>query len=373
MKITRLLTLLVVAILFSRGLLLQARSLPSRSVLSADADWRFFFGDQAGAESATFDDGTWHVVTIPHDWSIERPPAKENPSGSSGGYFSTGIGWYRKTFTAPSAWAGKRVTLEFDGVSANATVFLNGSKIGFHPYAYTSFRFDITSQLKLSTKNVLAVRVDNLLQPSSRWYSGSGIYRHVRVVVTDPVHIAPWGVFVSTPEVSSTSAKVQIAMQVKNDTADDASFSVKTVLVAPSGARSRESVVAIAVQSNQLAEAKQEIVLSQPLLSSPRTPHLYRAITQILRNGRVLDQVETSFGVRSLAWSVDKGLLLNGEPIKLAGGSVHHDNGPLGLQHLIERKNAKCNFSRLQGSTPFELHITRLLLHFLTHVTDWGF
>ena len=349
MKITRPLTFLIVATLFSHGLRLHARSVPSRSFLSADADWKFYLGDQAGAESPTFDDGAWHVVTIPHDWSIEQPPAKENPSGSSGGYFPTGVGWYRKTFTAPSDWAGKRVSLEFDGVSANATAYMNGNKVGFHPYAYTSFRFDITSQLKLSTKNVLAVRVDNSMQPSSRWYSGSGIYRHVRVVVTEPVHIAPWGVFVSAPEASSTSAKVLITTQVKNDTADGGNFTVKTVLVTPSGTKSGESVVAIAVQSKQLAEAKQEIALSQPLLWSPRTPHLYRAITQILQNGRVLDEVETPFGVRSLAWSVDKGLLLNGQPIKLAGGSVHHDNGPLGAAAFDRAEERKVQLLKAAG------------------------
>jgi len=349
MRIARPLAFLIVVTLLFHGLHLHARSAPHRSVLSADADWRFFLGDPAGAESPAFDDGAWRVVTVPHDWSIEGAPARENPSGSGGGYFPTGIGWYRKAFTAPSDWAGKRVSLEFDGVSENATVYLNGNKLGFHPYAYTSFRFDITSQLKLSAKNVLAVRVDNSMQPGSRWYSGSGIYRHVRVVVTGPVHIAPWGVFVSTPEVSSSSAKVLIRTQVKNDTADAGDFTVRTILVGPTGAKSGGSIVAISVPSMQLAEAKQEIALSQPLLWSPRTPRLYRAITQVLRNGRVLDEMETPFGVRSLAWSVDKGLLLNGEPIKLAGGSVHHDNGPLGAAAFDRAEERKVQLLKAAG------------------------
>jgi beta-galactosidase len=349
MKIARPLAFLIMVTLLFQGLHLHARPAPHRSVLSADADWRFLLGDPAGAESPTFDDGAWRVVTIPHDWSIEGAPARENPSGSGGGYFPTGIGWYRKAFTAPSDWAGKRVSLEFDGVSANATVFLNGNKLGFHPYAYTSFRFDITSQLNLSAKNVLAVRVDNSMQPSSRWYSGSGIYRHVRVVVTEPVHIAPWGVFVSTPEVSPRSAKIVITTQVKNDTAQAGEFTVRTTLVSPTGTKRGESVVAIAVQSMQLAEAKQEIALSQPLQWSPRSPHLYRAITQVLRNGLVLDEIETPFGVRSLGWSVDKGLLLNGEPIKLAGGSVHHDNGPLGAAAFDRAEERKVQLLKAAG------------------------
>lgn len=349
MKTARTLAFLIMLTLLFHGLRLHARSAPSRSVLSADADWKFLLGDPAGAETPAFDDSAWRVVTIPHDWSIEGAPAKENPSGSSGGYFPTGVGWYRKTFAAPSDWTGKRVSLEFDGVSANATVFLNGNKLGIHPYAYTSFRFDITSQLKLSAKNVLAVRVDNSLQPSSRWYSGSGIYRHVRVVVTEPVHVAPWGVFVSTPEVSSRSARIVITTQVRNDTDDAGNFAIRTMLGSPTGAKSGESVVAIAVQSKHLAEAKQEIALSQPLLWSPRTPHLYRAITQVLRNGRVLDQIETPFGVRSLAWSVDKGLLLNGESIKLAGGSVHHDNGLLGAAAFDRAEERKVQLLKAAG------------------------
>ena len=145
MKIARSLGFLLVATLSFQATQLCAKPVSPRSVLSADAEWKFLLGDPAGAESPTLDDSLWRVVTIPHDWSIEAAPAKENPSGSGGGYFPTGIGWYRKTFTAPSGWAGKRVSLEFDGVSANATVYLNGNKLGFHPYAYTSFRFDVTS------------------------------------------------------------------------------------------------------------------------------------------------------------------------------------------------------------------------------------
>jgi beta-galactosidase len=320
-----------------------------RTVISADADWKFALGDPSGADSPAFNDASWRSLSLPHDWSIEGAPAKDNPSGAGGGYFPTGIGWYRKTFDAPASWNGKRISLEFDGVSSNATVYLNGDKIGFHPYAYTSFWFDITSRLKLSSKNVLAVRVDNSQQPNSRWYSGAGIYRHVRVIVTDPVHIAPWGVFVSTPEVSSSSAKIVIATQVANYTSARGNFLVKTFLIGPSGAKSPESIAPVSVPSNELGVAKQEIVVNQPSLWSPGTPHLFSAVTQILRNGRVLDQVETSFGIRSLAWSVDKGLQLNGQPIKLAGGSVHHDNGPLGAAAFDRAEERKAELLKGAG------------------------
>lgn len=193
MTITRVLAFIAAATLMASLRSLAAPVTAPRSVLSADAAWKVIVGDPAGAESSAFDDHTWRTVTVPHDWSIEEAANEKNPTGSGGGYFPSGIGWYRKAFTAPGRWKGKRVSLEFDGVSSEATIYLNGQKVGVHPYAYTSFQLDITSYLNLSSRNVLAVRVDNSEQPDSRWYNGSGIYRHVRVVITEPVHIAPWG------------------------------------------------------------------------------------------------------------------------------------------------------------------------------------
>jgi beta-galactosidase len=320
-----------------------------RTELLADADWKFLLGDPAGAESPTFNDHPWRTVTVPHDWSIEGAPAEKNPSGSGGGYYPAGVGWYRKAFTAPASWKGKHVSLEFDGVSMDSTVYLNGHKLGNHPYAYTSFRFDITSHLNLSATNVVAVRVDNSMQPNSRWYSGSGIYRHVRAVVTEPIHIAPWGVFVSTPEASAASARVLVKSRVQNDTTEAGEVTVKTVLVGPSDTKSRELEGTVKLQAGQQAETTQEITLDQPALWSPESPLMYRAITRVLKNGKVLDEIETPFGVRSLAWSVEKGLLLNGAPIKLAGGSVHHDNGPLGAAAFDRAEVRKVELLKAAG------------------------
>ncbi|MGA2537102.1 MAG: sugar-binding domain-containing protein, partial [Terracidiphilus sp.] len=320
-----------------------------RTVLSADGDWRFALGDPAGAESPAFDAQSWRTLTVPHDWSIESAPAEKNSTGGGGGYFPAGIGWYRKTFTALASWKGKRVSLEFDGVSSNATVYLNGHKLGTHPYAYTSFRFDITSLLNLSAANVLAVRVDNSEQPNSRWYSGSGIYRHVRVVVTEPVHVAPWGVFVSTPEASGQSATVVVKTEIQNDSNENSDVTLRTVLVGPSGITTHALESKITISARQVAETSQQIDLDEPMFWSPATPHLYRARTQILKAGKLLDEVDTSFGVRSLAWSVEKGLLLNGTPIKLAGGSVHHDNGPLGAAAFDRAEERKVELLKASG------------------------
>jgi beta-galactosidase len=320
-----------------------------RKVFSADADWKFVLGDPADAGSPTINDDSWRTLTVPHDWSIEGPPNEKNSTGAGGGYFPAGIGWYRKTFTAPPSWKGKCVSLEFDGVAGDTTVYLNGQKLGVHPYAYTSFRFDITSQLTPAAKNVLAVRVDNSLQPNSRWYSGSGIYRHVRVVVTEPIHVAPWGVFVSTPNADASSAKVLIKTQVQNDTSEASAVTVQTVLLGPDGTKSSEPDEKVELQPGQTAEVDQETTVGQPALWSPKSPRMYRAVTRIVKNGELLDEVDTPFGVRSLAWSVEQGLLLNGAPIKLAGGSVHHDNGPLGAAAFDRAEERKVELLKTAG------------------------
>ncbi len=174
-------------------------------------------------------------MQLPHDWSIEGRPEKTNPSGAGGGFFPNGTGWYRKTFSAPADWKGKRVTVEFDGVYRDATVYLNGHKLGTQPYGYTSFQLDLTPQLSFANPNVLAVRVDNSAQPNSRWYSGSGIYRHVRVIVTNPSHVAHWGVFVTTPEVTDTTGKVQVHTTLANESDADAGLTVQTTLINRAG------------------------------------------------------------------------------------------------------------------------------------------
>lgn len=320
-----------------------------RQQLNADANWKFLLGDPANAEAPSFQDADWRTVDLPHDWSIEQAPNEKNLTGSGGGYFPAGIGWYRKTFTAPASWKGKEVSVEFDGVASNATIYLNGKKLGIHPYEYTSFRFDLTHDLDFSGKNVLAVRVDDSEQPSSRWYSGSGIYRHVRVVVTEPLHVAPWGVFVSTPDVTESSATVLVRTLLQNDSADAGNVTVRTTLLSSAGKPVAKAESQVQVNAGSHEEASQKIALATPSLWSPATPTLYRAVTEVIREGKVVDRVETSFGVRSLSWSVDTGLLLNGKSIKLVGGSVHHDDGPLGAAAFDRAEERKVALLKAAG------------------------
>jgi beta-galactosidase len=320
-----------------------------RQEIAADGAWKFFLGDPGGAEVPSFADAAWRTVDLPHDWSIESKPEKDNPSGAGGGFFRGGTGWYRKTFHAPGDWKGKRVSVEFDGVYRDATVYLNGHKLGTHPYGYTAFTFDLTPQLDFSGANVLAVRVDNSAQPNSRWYSGSGIYRHVRVVVTDATHVAHWGVFVTTAEASTTSAKVTIRTRVANESAAGAGVSLETTLFDKAGNKVGAAQSKLDVEAGKENEASQEMRVANPALWSPDSPTLYRAVSTVRQNGKIIDQVTTSFGIRSLAWSAEKGLLLNGKAVKLTGGSVHHDNGPLGAAAFDRAEERRVELLKAAG------------------------
>ena len=326
-----------------------AASNSPRWEIAADAGWKFFLGDPSGAESPSFEDASWRAVDLPHDWSIESKPDKDNPSGAGGGFFPGGIGWYRKSFHASADWQGKRVSVEFGGVYREATVYLNGHKLGIHPYGYTAFTFDLTPELDFSGVNELAVRVDNSAQPNSRWYSGSGIYRHVRVVVTDPTHVAHWGVFVTTPEATSTSASVSLRTRVANESSAAAGITLETKLLDKSGniVGSAQSNLSIAPGGEE--EAAQQIQVAHPALWAPESPALYRAVSSIRKNGTVIDQVTTTFGIRSLGWSAEKGLVLNGKAIKLTGGSVHHDNGPLGAAAFDRAEERRVELLKAAG------------------------
>src|SRR5580658_340433 len=188
-----------------------------------DSQWKFFQGDTEGAQSPEFRDSNWRVLDLPHDWSIEGSFREDAPAGGAGAYLPTGIGWYRKQFTLPAATIGKRIVLQFDGVYQRSEVWINGTSLGIRPYGFITISYDLTPHLNPSGKpNQVAVRVDNSLQPNCRWYTGSGIYRHTWLIITDPIHIAQWGTFVKTPSISPQSAAVEITTRVLNESDLDA-------------------------------------------------------------------------------------------------------------------------------------------------------
>ena len=182
-----------------------------------DFNWKFKLGDFPDASSHKYNDNNWRNLDLPHDWSIEGMLDQKNPTSGGGGYFPAGIGWYRKIFNIPSICQGKRVSIYFEGVYMNSEVFINGNSLGIHPYGYTSFYYDLTPYLNYNEENIIAVRVDNSQQPNCRWYSGSGIYRHVWLLVTNPIYIRHWGVAITTPDISLGKATVQVKTLVKNE------------------------------------------------------------------------------------------------------------------------------------------------------------
>jgi beta-galactosidase len=326
-----------------------SQSQPQRERLRFEDDWRFLLGDPAGAEGASYEAGGWRTVALPHDWSIEGKIDPKSPMGGSGGYFPAGAGWYRRTFTVPAAWNGKRIGVEFEGVYMNATVYVNGHELGTHPYGYTSFFHDLTPHLKPGAGNVLAVRVDQSKQPNTRWYPGSGIYRHVWLNVTGPVHVAPWGVSVTTPEVSAARARVTIKARVANESSRQSKVELRTVVYAGAGSAAGRSNSSATVEPGGSVEVHQEIAVAKPALWTPESPSLYRVVTQVIEDGKTVDEVSTPFGIRSLEWSAEKGFLLNGKAVKMTGGCVHHDNGPLGAAAFDRAEERRVQILKQSG------------------------
>ena len=316
-----------------------------------DAGWRFQRGEVAGAEASAFADGTWAAVTLPHDWSIAGPVDAAAPAAGHGGYFPTGAGWYRLKLHAPEAWAGRRVEIEFEGAAMGAEVWLNGVSLGRWVYGYTPFRFDLAPHLKIGADNVLAVRVDNSAQPNSRWYSGSGLYRPVWLRVTEPVHVPAGGVWVTTEELTDSQAKICVYAEVENASEVARELTVETEL-----RDSRGQVLAIKrVGASLPARGKWngmlDAVVRDPRPWSPESPTLNRAVTRVLDRvgGGVLDETTTTFGIRTVRVSAERGFELNGRPIKLLGGNVHHDTGPLGAAAFARAEERKVELMKAAG------------------------
>lgn len=314
-------------------LCLGARALPAADRLhqSFDFDWKFTLTAPAGAEAPGFDDAAWTPVQLPHDWSMTLPYLSPEEGGKgSMGFMQGGLGWYRKHFTVPAAWKGRRVSLEFDGVYHRATVFVNGREVGFHPYGYTAFAYDITDYLIPGRENVVAVKVDHTDCPSSRWYSGSGIYRHVWLNVTDPVHVGLWGTSVTTPSVSAARAAVRVETTVVNDGAKAVQVSLTSELRDPAGRVVAKAAAKAPLAAGAQTVLPQEFTLDAPALWDIDSPQLYTLVSSVRRGGQVVDRYETTFGIRDIRFDPDKGFFLNGRSVKMKGGDIHQDAGSLG-------------------------------------------
>lgn len=317
---------LIIMLMMGFGCLLPAvmyaAGLPRKTRI--DSSWKFFLGDELAASKSDYNDSKWRIVNLPHDWSIEHSIDEKVPAGNDGGYCVAGIAWYRKELMVPPSLKGEKVYLYFEGVYMNSSIYVNGQLIGGHPYGYTSFFCDATSAIIPGKKNVVAVRVDNSQQKNCRWYSGSGIYRHVWLIHTPKVHIENWGVAVHTPQVSASQATVQVKTMLNNETSVD-----KEVKVTVKVADAEDAVSTVIIPARGKKEVIQKLKVSHPKLWDINAPNLYDAHISIQDNDKIIDTYSQSFGIRTIHYSV-KGFFLNGKKLDLNGGCVHHDNGILG-------------------------------------------
>ena len=292
-----------------------------------DFDWRFHLGDAPAASAQEFVDTSWRRLDVPHDYSAEGNFSNTNASGTA--YLPGGIAWYRKAIVIPADWNNKLVSVEFDGVSMNSEVWINGHLLGKRPSPYATFGYNLTPHLQPGT-NVIAVRVDHSLIADSRFYVGSGIYRHVWLNATEKLHVARHGAQVTTPEVTPKQSRVAFQTRVQNETAADAKVELVTELIGPGqkAGRSVASTATIPARGEQVFT--QSADLRSPQLWSPANPVLYRAVTTIRAAGKIVDRLETPFGIRSIQFDAEKGFFLNGQPMKFKGICLHHDAGAVG-------------------------------------------
>jgi beta-galactosidase len=341
--------------------------------ISFDDGWLFFRGDAAGAQEPGFDASTWRKVEVPHDWSIEDLPTYPATNGEEAiwqecdcpgsigpfslmksegeaatGWVVGGIGWYRKSFSTPGLPQGGRIIVLFDGVYRNAELWVNGTEVGKHPYGYTAFYFDITDLLHEKGANVLAVKVSNTGK-NSRWYSGSGIDRHVLLITTGRVSIPVWGVHVQSSDISAAGAAISITVQLSNHDTNAAAPSISCKVVDEHG----NVAATLSAEKHLDAKGTGDAVLvakvSQPQLWSPKAPSLYKAEVEVSCSGAVVDRSSTPFGIREIKVDAENGLRINGESYKLKGACVHHDNGPLGSAAIDRAEERRVELLKANG------------------------
>lgn len=357
------------------GLLLLLGSQPTmgqpvREKVDFDEGWKFHLGDVNGAQYRDFDDSEWRWLDVPHDWSIEEDFSREHASAQ--GYLPGGIGWYRKTFTVPESDRGKTIEVLFDGVYQNSEVWVNGEFLGKRPFGFISFAYDLTEHLNYGGENVISVRVDHSNDADSRWYTGSGITRHVWLKKVNPVRVGQWGVFVRTPRVEEEQATVKVTTNVVNDTDEGRTV---TLYNAVEGADERVEEEGVTVQVPPRAERKvdQEIKVENPSLWSPDAPHLYRLVSEIEHDGQLTDRKETPFGIRSTRFDAQEGFFLNGESMLIKGVCLHNDAGALGSAVPVQEWRDRLRLMKEMGANAIRTSHNPPPPELLTLADEMGF
>lgn len=325
-----------------------------------DDDWKFLLGDVQGAENPSFMDDTWRTLDLPHDWSIEDLPnqeagkvvgpfSKESIGTTATGYTVGGTAWYRKTFTLDKDPRFNQTLINFDGVYMNSEVWVNGKLVGNHPYGYTAFQFDITEFLNPAGKpNVIAVKVKNEGK-NSRWYSGSGIYRHVWLIQKQAVRVAHDGVFVKTESISEKDAEISVTSTVESSSADNSDVKLRIRIIDGNGKVSATSETPVKNIPTGTEDIIQRIKVPQAKLWSDETPNLYTAEVRVITNGKVTDQTTTTFGIRTIHFDAKTGFTLNGKTVLLKGGNLHHDNGFLGSATIDRAEERRVELMKANG------------------------
>ena len=312
---------------------------PARVTEDFDANWLFSEGDFASTMMPAFNDGNWRKLNVPHDWSIAGPFSPDYGSGN--GFVPGGIGWYRKHFQLAAAQKNKLVAIEFDGVYDHSEVWINGQFVGARPFGFIGFEYDLTPYLKWDSDNVVAVRVDHSRYADSRFYTGSGIYRNVRLVITEPLRIAHWGTSVTTPEIKKDSALIRVETTIENHFTSEEKFSLQSDIVAPDGTIVGTATASKSAAGNSVPTLVQKIKISRPQLWSLPSPQLYTLKSRVKSGGKIVDEIETPFGIRTATFDVNQGFFLNGVATKLKGVCLHHDAGSVGAAvpaRVLERR-----------------------------------
>lgn len=322
--------ILILTMILATWFVYRTRNTFPRHDENIDLNWRFARGEFAGAENPLYDHGAWDYVNLPHDWMIEAPVAESNPSGTAGGFYEGGVAWYRKVLDLESLQDKKHFTLLFEGVFHNADVWLNGTHLGRQAYGYASFHHDISQLVRFDTLNVISVRTDCDFQPTDRWYSGAGIYRSVRLIATDDLHIPVWGTHIHSRMDSLGRAVVEASVEVRNTGRRDERFDLLLEIAGPEGDFIQDARMTHLTRTGECDTLRHSFVIENPELWSPSDPALYSLNCKVAEGNRILDQVKIRHGIRTAVFSPEKGFILNGKKTILKGVNIHHDGGGFG-------------------------------------------
>ncbi|MEY4431972.1 MAG: hypothetical protein RLZZ44_102, partial [Bacteroidota bacterium] len=320
----------------------NAQNHGGRLTTDFNTNWNFKLGDYPNAVEPNFDTADWRKLQLPHDWSIEGEFSSKHPTKAAQAALPAGIGWYRKTFSIPLQWKNKVITIEFGGVFKNSQVWINGHWLGKRPNGYISFGYELSKYLNFGKQhNVIAVKVDNDAQPNSRWYTGSGIYRNVQLVVQNKVHVAQWGTYVTTPVVTKEKASVRLETSLNNTFPTTKTVKLVTTILDATNRKLSQVATIEKIAPQSSIQKVHHLEVNQPKLWGVNSPYLYKVLTQVYEKSKLMDHYETPLGIRYFNFDAAKGFSLNGVPTKILGVCLHHDNGALGAvenTHAIRRK-----------------------------------